>query len=283
MAIENIKQMTRPLSEGKKVASHDAPEDYLKRAVEQFIIEFPEFEDLQGQDLYDKMEEKGYFSDQYASDPSPYDMSGWYDMYTDMQSRGELPDWMDSFDEGPNSFMQNLDVLDISPWDFVQRKRKKEVQVADRPYGPSWEHFEELMGPKLKLMTDEEIEDAYEGYTNDFDFDPPDWSAKLKQPRDIRQVNQGGIIGLRYGGDPKLEQELKQIHNPAENGQQGIMQLASHSGDNIIKSAMIWMAGLPGPDGNPIGMDEVIRQLNVGETDMNGLVNAYMDARTESN
>ena len=62
---------------------------------------------------------------QVASAPSPYDMSGWYDMYTDMQSRGELPGWMDSFDEGPNSFMKNLDVLDISPWDFVQRKGKK--------------------------------------------------------------------------------------------------------------------------------------------------------------
>ena len=95
---------------------------------------------------------------QVASEMGPYDMSGWYDMYTDMQSRGELPGWMDSFDEGPNSFMQNLDVLDISPWDFVQRKGKKEVQVADRPYGPSWEHFEELMGDKLKLMTDEEID-----------------------------------------------------------------------------------------------------------------------------
>ena len=60
-------------------------------------------------------------------------------------------------------------------------------------------------------------------------------------------------------------------------------QVAAHSSDDVIQSAMIWMAGLPGPDGNPIGMDEVIRQLNVGETDMNGLVNAYMDARTESN
>ena len=216
---------------------------------------------------------------QVASGPDPNDMSGWYEMYDDLKGRGELPDWMDSFD----IFMENLDVLDISPTDFTKRKRKKEVQVADRPYGPSWEHFEELMGPKLKLMTDEEIEDAYDGYTHDFDFDPPDWSAKLKQPRDIRQVNQGGIIGLRYGGDPKLEQELKQIHNPAENGQQGIMQLASHTGDDVIQSAIIWMAGLPGPDGNPIGMDEVIRQLNVGETDINGLVNAYMDAQGDMN
>ena len=56
---------------------------------------------------------------QVASEMGPYDFSGWYDMYTDMQSRGELPDWMDSFDEGPNSFMKNLDVLDISPGDMA--------------------------------------------------------------------------------------------------------------------------------------------------------------------
>ena len=72
MALENIKQMTRSLSEEKKVASHDAPEDYLKRARESFIIEFPEFEDLPSEDLYKEMETKGYFSDQYAmSDPHP--------------------------------------------------------------------------------------------------------------------------------------------------------------------------------------------------------------------
>ena len=64
---------------------------------------------------------------------------------------------------------------------------------------------------------------------------------------------------------------------------EGIMQLASHTGNDVMKSAMIWMAGLPGPDGNPIGMDEVIRQLNVGETDMNGLINAYMDAQYDFN
>ena len=149
MAIENIKQMTRPLSEGKKVASHDAPEDYLKRAVEQFIIEFPEFEDLDIEDLYKEMDKKGWFSDQYASGPDPNDMSGWYEMYDDLRGRGELPDWMDSFE----LFMENLDVLDISPMDFTKRK----------------------------------------------------------QPRDIRRVNQGGIIGLRYGGDPRIEQQSEGI------------------------------------------------------------------------
>jgi len=51
-----------------------------------------------------------------ASGPSGSDMSGWYEMYEDLKGKGELPDWMDSFE----IFMQNLDVLDISPWDFTQ-------------------------------------------------------------------------------------------------------------------------------------------------------------------
>jgi len=96
MAIKPIEEMTRPVSRrddvleklrandpdkelrakgmlpplqkyASEMAMSDAPEDYLKRAVEQFIIDFPEFEDLQGQELYDKMYDKGYFSDRYAS------------------------------------------------------------------------------------------------------------------------------------------------------------------------------------------------------------------------
>ena len=207
MAIENIKQMTRPLSEEKKVASHDAPEDYLKRAVEQFIIEFPEFEDLDIEDLYKEMEKKGWFSDQYAmSDPHP---------------DAERADMMDIISE--KYFGKSYDKL-----------TPKEIELLE-------ENWDELI-------------------------------SQTKQPRDIRRVNQGGIIGLRFGGDPRTEQRS-----------QGIMQLASHSGNDVIQSAMIWMAGLPGSDGNPIGMDEVIRQLNTGETDINGLVNAYMDARVDSN
>ena len=49
-----------------------------------------------------------------ASGPGQGDMSGWYEMYEDLKGKGELPDWMDSFD----IFMQNLDMLDISPTDF---------------------------------------------------------------------------------------------------------------------------------------------------------------------
>ena len=181
MAIEDIDKMTAPLSRRgeTQMAMSDAPEDYLKRAREAFIIEFPEFEDLWGEELDKEMEKKGWFSDRYAmSDPDP--MAEKWDMYQD--------------------------------------------KIKDGSYTGTWEDF---------LL---DFEDA---------VDIP--YAKRKEP-------------------------------------QGIMQLAGgFSGDDVIQSAIIWMAGLPGSDGNPIGMDEVIRQLNVGETDMNGLVNAYMDARAESN
>ena len=92
--------------------------------------------------------------------------------------------------------------------------------------------------------------------------------SQRKQPRDIRRVNQGGIIGLRFGGDPRTEQRS-----------QGITQLASHSGNDVIQSAILWAAGLP-----QFGsIDAVVQSLQDGSTDMNGLVNAYMDARTEMN
>ena len=180
MAIENIKQMTRPLSEGKKVAQH-APEDYLKRAVEQFIIEFPEFEDLDREDLYKEMDKKGWFSDQYAM-------------------------------SAPHPDAERSDMMDM---------------MSEKYFGKSY-----------NKLTPKEIIELEENWD--------ELISQRKQP-------------------------------------EGIMQLASHTGNDVIQSAMIWMAGLPGPDGNPIGMDEVIRQLNVGETDMNGLVNAYMDARVDSN
>ena len=57
-------------------------------------------------------------------------------------------------------------------------------------------------------------------------------------------------------------------------------QVAAHSsGNDIIQSAIIWAAGLP-----QFGsIDAVVQSLEDGSTDMNGLINAYMDARTESN
>ena len=115
---------------------------------------------------------------------------------------------------------------------------------------------------ELKNMDDDEIREIYDELNEMFR------DAKLKQPRDIRQVNQGGIIGLRNGGDPRIEQQPE-----------GIMQLASHTGEDVIQSAIIWAAGLP-----QFGsIDAVVKSLEDGSTDMNGLINAYMDAKTESN
>ena len=202
---------------------------------------------------------------QVASEMGPYDFSGLYDMYTDMQSRGELPDWMDSFDEGPNSFMQNLDVFDISPGDMAMSDPDPMAERFDMMDILAEKYF----GRRLKDLTDDEVIELEENWD--------ELISQTKQPRDIRQVNQGGIIGLRLGGD--LKTELEQIHNPAENGQQGIMQLASSGGNDIIQSAIIWAAGL-----EQFGsIDAVVKSLEDGSTDMNGLINAYMDAVGDMN
>ena len=56
-------------------------------------------------------------------------------------------------------------------------------------------------------------------------------------------------------------------------------QVAAHSGEDVIQSAILWAAGLP-----QFGsIDAVVKSLQDGSTDMNGLVNAYMDAKTEMN
>ena len=56
-------------------------------------------------------------------------------------------------------------------------------------------------------------------------------------------------------------------------------QVATHSGDDVMQSAILWAAGLP-----QFGsIDAVVKSLQDGSTDMNGLVNAYMDAVADSN
>ncbi len=206
MALEDIKKMTRPLSEEKQVAQH-APEDYLKRARESFIIEFPEFEDLWGEELDKEMEKKGWFSDQYAmSDPHP-----------------------DS---------ERFDMMDIMS--------------------------EKYFGKPYDKLTPKEIELLEENWD--------ELISQIKQPRDIRRVNQGGIIGLRNGGDPRVEQQPE-----------GIMQLASHTGEDVIQSAIIWAAGLPQFGSIGSVLDALNNADHPHAMDINGLVNAYMDARTESN
>ena len=218
MAIENIKQMTRSLSskgDEKKVAQH-APEDYLKRARESFIIEFPEFEDLWGEELDKEMEKKGWFSDEYAS--SDYN-------------------------------------IPITP-DYRR-------QMLLDGYGS---HRHGYSDHELKNMDDDEIREIYDELNEMFR------DAKLKQPKDIQQVNQGGIVGLRNGGDPRIEQQPE-----------GIMQLASHTGEDVIQSAIIWAAGLPQFGSIGSVLDALNNADHPHAMDINGLVNAYMDARTESN
>jgi len=43
-------------------------QDSLKYAAEKFVIEFPEFEDLDIDDLYKEMKKKGYFGDERKYD-----------------------------------------------------------------------------------------------------------------------------------------------------------------------------------------------------------------------
>ena len=61
---------------------------------------------------------------------------------------------------------------------------------------------------------------------------------------------------------------------------EGIMQLASaSSGNDKILSAMMWAATLP-----EFGsLEAVLDSLDAGETDINGLVNAYEDAIVDMN
>ena len=64
---------------------------------------------------------EGSFAEEFedldlASGPGQGDLSGWHEMFLDLQGKGEIPDGWDF-----NDFMQNLDALDISPTDFGAR------------------------------------------------------------------------------------------------------------------------------------------------------------------
>ena len=56
---------------------------------------------------------------------------------------------------------------------------------------------------------------------------------------------------------------------------EGIMQLASHSGDDVTSSAILWFIDTYGQEG--------LQSIMAGETDMQSVINAYMDAKTEMN
>ena len=277
MALEDIKQMTRSLSEEKQVASHDAPEDYLKRAVEQFIIEFPEFEDLQGEELYKEMEKKGYFSDRWAS--SDYGIPITPDYMRDAllggygsHIHGLSDDELRNMDDDMIKEIYD-DINEMFKYGKID-ELKKEVQVASGPPAFDDELLKksawDIFGKPLKDLTDDEYEEL-EDMIYHMDVSPWDF-VQRKGKKDIRRVNQGGIIGLRGGGDPRIEQQPE-----------GIMQLASHTGDDVIQSAIIWAAGLPQFGSVGSVLDALNNADHPYAMDINGLVNAYMDARTESN
>ena len=105
---------------------------------------------------------------------------------------------------------------------------------------------------------------------------------------DAERFDMMDMMSEKYFGKPYDKLTPKEIELLEENWDElisqtkqpeGITQLASHSGDDVIQSAILWAAGLP-----QFGsIDAVVKSLEDGSTDMNGLVNAYMDAVADSN
>ena len=56
---------------------------------------------------------------------------------------------------------------------------------------------------------------------------------------------------------------------------EGIMQLASHTGDDVTSSAILWFIDTYGQAG--------LQSIMSGETDMQSVINAYMDAKGAMN
>ena len=79
-----------------------------------------------------------------------------------------------------------------------------------------------------------------------------------------------------------LEENWEELISQREQPE-GIMQLASHTGDDVIQSAILWAAGLPQFGSVGSVLDALNNADHPHAMDINGLVNAYMDARTESN
>ena len=211
MALENIKQMTRSLSskgDEKKVAQH-APEDYLKRAVEQFIIEFPEFEDLPSEELYKEMEKKGYFSDRWAS--SDYGIPITPDYMRDAllggygdHIHGLSDDELRNMDDDMIKEIYD-DINDMFKYGKIG-ELKKEIQVASDPH--PMEGYDDLLeksaievfGKKLKYLTNDEYEEL-EHRIRDMDIDIP--AAAKGGIMDINRMT--APLGYAAGGPAPKE------------------------------------------------------------------------------
>ena len=95
----------------------------------------------------------------------------------------------------------------------------------------------------------------------------------------IRPVSRGDdVLEKLRANDPDKELRDKGILSPLQK-MEGIMQVTSASGNDKILSAMMWAATLP-----EFGsLEAVLDSLDAGETDINGLVNAYEDAIVDMN
>ena len=94
-----------------------------------------------------------------------------------------------------------------------------------------------------------------------------------------RPVSRGDdVLEKLRANDPDKELRDKGTLPPLQK-MEGIMELASASGNDKILSAMMWAATLP-----EFGsLEAVLNSLDAGETDINGLVNAYEDAIVDMN
>ena len=94
-----------------------------------------------------------------------------------------------------------------------------------------------------------------------------------------RPVSRGDdVLEKLRANDPDKELRDKGILPPLQK-MEGIMQVTSASGNDKILSAMMWAATLP-----EFGsLEAVLNSLDAGETDINGLVNAYEDAIVDMN
>ena len=86
------------------------------------------------------------------------------------------------------------------------------------------------------------------------------------------------VLEKLKANDPDKELRDKGTLPPLQK-MEGIMELASASGNDKILSAMMWAATLP-----EFGsLEAVLDSLDAGETDINGLVNRYEDAIVDMN
>ena len=127
-----------------------------------------------------------------SSGPDPNDMSGWHEMFLDLQGKGEIPgDW--DF----NDFMQNLGALDISPTDFSAQGGYKtrpgyaDAGPVDMPYDPEEEDktyleriIEKLLASEM-LNTPNRVGRTAIDEWEQSEFNTAKWLQKVPVLRDI--------------------------------------------------------------------------------------------------